>query len=401
MRPEDLKPEQFSGYPSEARSLALEYLGTFRRLPLSFLPSLLREVIEFDFKFPVERGALEKELANLRSLSQPDLQVWFRAFRDIQLSAELEKSDWVRAPAQFVEKLSAHLWTSHQMDAFRQAALGYAEKLHAAVSEERPAIPRFGVSVIGQGADLAPELLFRKLRPLGAYFSAVNPENGLRHLLEAVAERARSNPVPYGHWYIDGGAELQHPSGITCVSFRALEPVREALLARIHAETQKRGMGPEALRTLMAQLRPADLRMGSDGDPILDRFQVKLLTEGSGTQIFSTSFVQWAAREALRRAQPLSLLVRFAPRQRQKPMNELLAPSPERIELDPAGSLIDADWGAYYNWMNQQRLAGSEKSLFLAWFENQKEAVAISPTLPRGTVSTQPIDLRGILSWMT
>ena len=42
-------------------------------------------------------------------------------------------------------------------------------------------------------------------------------------------------------------------------------------------------------------------------DQVMQRFDVSLLTEGSGTQIFSTSFAQWAAREALRRAQPLTL----------------------------------------------------------------------------------------------
>src|SRR5260370_25971267 len=102
----------------------------------------------------------------------------------------------------------------------------------------------------------------------------------------------------------------------------------------MRAEIERPGMGPEALRTHLAQLRPADLGFGKDGDAVLDRFQVKLLTEGSGTQIFSTTFAQWAAREALRRAQPRALLVRFAPPQRQKPMNELLAAGPERARLD-------------------------------------------------------------------
>src|SRR5437762_11451863 len=102
-------------------------------------------------------------------------------------------------------------------------------------------------------------------------------------------------------------------------------------------------MGPEALRTFLGQIRPADLGLGETGDAVLDRFQVKLLTEGSGTQVFSTTFAQWAAREASRRAQPLTLLVRFAPRQRQKPMNEMLSAGHEVAELDPLGSLIDAD----------------------------------------------------------
>src|SRR5579872_2720307 len=93
-------------------------------------------------------------------------------------------------------------------------------------------------------------------------------------------------------------------------------------------------------------------------DEVLERFELKLLTEGSGTQIFSTVFAQWATREALRRAEPLTLLVRFAPRQRQRPMNELLSNAGATPELDPEGSLIDADMGAYYHWINQQRLQG-------------------------------------------
>ena len=56
-------------------------------------------------------------------------------------------------------------------------------------------------------------------------------------------------------------------------------------------------MGPEELRTYLARLTPSDLGMDRAGDAVLDRFQVKLLTEGSGTQIFSTTFAQWTARE--------------------------------------------------------------------------------------------------------
>jgi len=398
--PADLKPGQFNGYAPEAKKLALNYLATFQRVPLSFLPSLLREVIEYDYKFPAERRALERELENLRSLSPQDTGAWFGAFSAIQLSPALEKFDWVNLPAQFVEQLSAHLWATHQMDAFRKAALDYAERLRAAVPPEAPAQPRLGIAVIGQGVDKPEEPLFRKLRPHGALFTAINPENGLQQLLDTVAARAKENPSPYGHWYIDGGEAAPHDSSLTCVSYASLEPVRTALLEKIQTETRKPGVGPEALRTTMAQLHPTDLGMDKSGDPILQRFQMKTLTEGSGTQIFSTSFTQWAARECLRRAQPLSLLVRFAQRQRLKPMVELLAPSSASPQLDSMGSLVDADMGAYYNWINQQRLPGSEKSMFLVWFENHKEGVAVSPAMPRGTVSTSAATIPQILSWM-
>jgi hypothetical protein len=399
MLPSDLKPEQFKDYPPEARKLVTEYVGALQQLPLTFVASLLREVIDYDFKFPPERTAIEKELANLNSLSAEQVREWFQGFAQISQSAKLENFDWVNSPAQFVEQLSAHLWSTHQLDAFRKAAMDYASRLQAAVPPEPPAAPRLGIAVIGQGASAHDEPLFRKLRAHGGYFSQVNPEHGLETLLNAVTARAKAHPAPYAHWYIDGGEEASHDPALTCVSYKALEPARAILLRKMHGEIQKPGMGPETLRTLLAQMRPTDLGMDKARDVVLDRFQLKLLTEGSGTQIFSTTFAQWAARETLRRAQPLTLLVRFAPRQRQQPMNELLSGVRPNADLDPAGSLVDADMGSYYTYLNQQRLTGAEKSSFLVWFEGHKEALAIGPALPRGTASSSPTDLKQLLTW--
>jgi hypothetical protein len=399
MLPSDLKPEQFNGYPPAARKLVTGYVGALQRSPLSFIPSLLREVIEYDFKFPPERKAIENELANLSSLSPEQMKEWFQEFAEIKVSTKLENVDWVNSPGLFVEQLSAHLWATHQLDAFRKAAMNYASRLQAVAAPEPPPVPRLGIAVIGQGADTHDEPLFRKLRAHGGYFNRVNPENGLETLLNAVAARAKAHAIPYGHWYIDGGREANHDPALTCVSYNALEPARAVLLRKMSGEIGRAGMGPEMLRTRLAQMRPADLGMGKAEDEVLDRFQVKLLTEGSGTQIFSTTFAQWAARETLRRAQPVTLLVRFAPRQRQRPMNELLSGLRPNADLDPAGSLVDADMGAYYTYLNQQRLSGAEKSSFLVWFEGHNEALAIGPAMPRGTESSSPTNLKQLLTW--
>ncbi len=284
------------------------------------------------------------------------------------------------------------------MDGFRKAAIVYGDRLQSAIPPDAMPTRRLGIAVIGQGVASYDAPLFRNLRQHGAYFGGVKPENGLSLLLNAVAARAKAHPVPYGHWYIDGGQQADHSPLLTCVSYQALEPARTALLRNIQTEIQRPGMGPEELSTHLARLVPSDLGMDKAGDQVLDRFQVKLLTEGSGTQIFSTTFAQWTAREALRRAQPLTLLVRFAPRQRQRPMNELLASGHGNPELDLTGSLIDADMGAYYNWLNQQRLPGAEKSGFLVWFEGHSQALAIGPSVPRGTVSTTVADLSELLA---
>lgn len=397
MLPRDLKPEQFSGYPPEARKLVINYLSVLQRLPLSFLPSVLREAIEYDYKFPPERKALNGELVNLTSLSAEQLKEWLHGFTQIQLSATLENLDWINLPAQFVEQLSSHLWTTQQLDAFRTAATAYADLLHAAVPPQPPAAPRLGIAVVGQGVASHDRPLFQKLRAHGAYYSRVNSENGLQILLDALTARAKMHPASYAHWYIDGGKQAEHNAALSSVSYGGLAAPRAALLEKMRAEIDRPGMGPEALRTYLARLRPGDLGF-TGGDDVLDRFRIKMLTEGSGTQIFSTTFVQWTTREALRRAQPLTLLARFTPRQRQRPMNEMLAETGVVVELDPAGSLVDAEIGAYYHWLNQMRLSGATESAFLVWFEGKSHALAIGPTTPRGTTSNSATDLEQILA---
>ena len=82
-------------------------------------------------------------------------------------------------------------------------------------------------------------------------------------------------------------------------------------------------------------------------------------------------------------------------------MNELLYGKHDTIEYDLIGSLVDADFGAYYNWLNQQRLTGADRSSFLVWFEGHNQAVAIGPGLARGTSSTSVANLSQLLAWAT
>ena len=74
-------------------------------------------------------------------------------------------------------------------------------------------------------------------------------------------------------------------------------------------------------------------------------------------------------------------------------MNVLLAEGQRKPELDPEGSLVDADMGAYYTWLNQQRLPGFESARFLAWYEDHAEAVAIGPGFEPGRESAERVEL--------
>ena len=397
MLPRELKAEHFAKYPSEARQLATRYLALLQELPLSLLPLLLREVIEYDWKFPIERRDLDRQLSYLASLRGDQRRQMLAGFLELKLSTSLAQMDWPGSPLRFSEQLTAFLWTSHQIDSFRAAAVAYVEKLDAATPKEPMPMPRLGIVLIGQGVAENQRPLFRKLRPQGTYFKQVDPRGGLQAILEAVARRAREHIVPFAHWYIDGGVAESLPGvDLSRVSYQSLAPARAALLDRVRRIAQAHSMGPEGVVTALAQMQPGQL--GITGEPVLNRFQADLLTLGSGTQVFSTTFVQWAAREALRRAQPLTLLARFAPRQREQPMNELLAGTHPNNGPDPHGALVDADMGAYYTWLNQQRLSEAEKASFLVWFEDHNEALAIGPAMDRGAESTQRLNLAQILN---
>jgi hypothetical protein len=401
MLPAQLTPGSFHRYPPQAQRLCVEHLSLLRELPLILAPLLLREAIAYDWRFPAERREIDAQLAYLGGLSKPQLETLLGSFAQLTLSSELAESNWIDTPGVFIEQLTSHLWATHQMDSFRTAAQDYAAAWQAANPSVRPELQRLGIVAIGQGVSSTDYSLFRKLRPRGVYFTNVAPQDGLKTLLAAVAARASSHPAPYSHWYIDGGTAEALPSAITTISYGGLDRARTALLNRMQKIIDSGSAGPEALRTLMAQLKPGEIGLPADGDAeVLGHFQLSLLTEGSGTQIFSTTFAQWAAREALRRAEPATVIVRFAPRQRQQPMNELLSGKHTSNELDPEGSLVDADMGAYYTWLNQQRLPGAAQAGFLVWFEGHNQAIAIGPSLPHGTISQTPATLGQILTWI-
>lgn len=397
----------FAHYPPAGRRVATENLSLLQQLPSPFAASLLREIIEYDWRFPAERSDIDVQLHYLGGMTTPQLQRTMAGFAALSLSG-LDKKHMAASPIEFSEKLTAYLWSMHQMDSFRMAAESYQHDLLLAEPEQQPAIPRLCIVVVGKDSSPGSMPLFQKLRPHGTYFTRVNPAGGLNTLFDAMNQRASSHPAAYGHWYVDGGAQYSRQASspsereLTTVSYDALGTLRAALLEKMtHARTSG-VVGPEDLRSLLVQLRPEQMGAAvTSQDAVLRHFELSLLTEGSGTQIFSTTFVQWTAREILRRARPLTLMTRYAPRQMQRPMNDMLAADKSAVQYDLPGSLVDADMGAYYTWINLMRLPGADTSRFVAWFEDRQEAIVVSPTMAKGAVSTQSCDLSQILGWLS
>ena len=92
------------------------------------------------------------------------------------------------------------------------------------------------------------------------------------------------------------------------------------------------------------------------------------------------------------------MLARFTERQKEDSSKEMFAETRKAVQLDPEGSLVDADMGAYYTWLNQQRLPGADQSRFLVWFENQRQALVIGPGVKKGASVSDPIELAKLVA---
>ena len=397
MQPGALSRESFQAYQPMARRVASEHLELLRELPLVLCAVMLREVIDFDVRFPRERTAIESRLAFLEKLAEAERNRLTNGFADLSLSSELAGEDWVRFPHKFEEDLSAHLWASKQYDTFRSVATSFAREVDRATSPQQPEVPRWVVVVLGPELRKEDYPLFRKLRPHGVFFPSVDGAGGMTEIVGELSKRASSANVPYGHWYVDGGGpENTTNKSIHRFSWEESAALRAKVLEKVESVVGSGRGGPEMLRSAMATWSPQK-QVSMTGDLLVDRFIVSVYGEGSGTQVFSTTFVQWATRELLRRAEPVSVVARYGPRQKQRTLNEMFSANSAGSVLDPAGSLVDADFGAYSTWINLNRLAGSDNARFIAWSQAHRQAIAIGPDCPRGTEAPGGIDVGQLL----
>jgi len=120
----------------------------------------------------------------------------------------------------------------------------------------------------------------------------------------------------------------------------------------------------------------------------------------------NNTFVEWAAVQALRRAQPRVLVTRFGVRDKLKPFSSMVMFSQPRatdhipVSQDPAGSFIDVEQLSYYVWLNAERSpAYREKTLYLFLAEGVDEMLAIRSGMP-AAASPPPARLPDVCATM-
>ena len=151
---------------------------------------------------------------------------------------------------------------------------------------------------------------------------------------------------------------------LTGLSYERLLPYRDVLMRALFSKVQTGVESPQAFaayaRSLTLAPEPGAL---PNPDAIVQAFVRDVLLTGNGTLFVNNTFVEWAAVQALRRAQPRLLVTRYGVRDKLKPFSSLLLFSQPRtsdqIPLieDPVGSFIDVEQLSYYVWVQAEKSA--------------------------------------------
>ena len=177
---------------------------------------------------------------------------------------------------------------------------------------------------------------------------------------------------------------------MTGLSYERLLPYRDVLMRALFSKVQTGVESPQAFaayaRSLTLAPEPGAL---PNPDAIVQAFVRDVLLTGNGTLFVNNTFVEWAAVQALRRAQPRLLVARYGVRDKLKPFSSLLLFSQPRtsdqIPLieDPVGSFIDVEQLSYYVWVQAEKSAAYRgKTLYLFLAESQDELLAIRSDMP-------------------
>ena len=403
--------------PGEAAALARAHDGVLRRLPATVHAFILIELQKWPTLFPAEQRYQRALVEHLSQMPAAELQRLSGGIATVENDAAVTRIP-ERDPARFQDLAQAAFrkqnaltnWRREVDHFFQQIDPALAPVLFPADAPRRLVLQLYAGTIAVQPASLWSRLGAAGLRiPLkldtarGGYLDTlfgVPPAGGdgssLFGRLHEDAGFAATDS-----WIIESHDVLHRlvqraatPGGIrppTTVSYDRLRPYRDALMQALFRRIQDGVESPQAFAAYARSLKlTPDPEAVLNGSDVVHAFLRDVLLTGNGTLFVNNTFAEWAAVQALRRAQPRLLVVRYGVRDKLKPFSSLLLFSrpreSDRIPLieDPVGSFVDVEQLSYYVWLNAQKTAAyQKKTLYLFLAESGDEMLAIRSDMPR------------------
>ena len=342
------------------------------RLPRTFAPALNDQLNQWTLLFPAEQRRLKAQLDWLSRLSPDECKRLFAPVVEIESRMELPR--WTSSTAGLTVEDTGILARSPYSPQWRTEVEKVFSRIDDGVEGSGPlhGPPRLLLCVLPAGVPLATQPLWPELAKQGTWVSLEKPFGSM---LGQFASSLARRELPAGSeaiestWVFECDSRLSplaESTRATVLCWTALAAIRREFLNRLN--TIQRSL--RAVDQAHAELKRMEISrlLGRPigAQPQLREFVRSLLLSGNGSLVFSNSFIEWGASEALRRVQPQALLACFGIRPKLKPFSSMVLfedqsrsnPVPE--EDDPAGSLVDALLLSQYVCLAAQRHAARQ-----------------------------------------
>jgi hypothetical protein len=397
----------------EAASLARAHDEMLRRLPATVHAFILVDLQKWDALFPAEQRYQRTLLEHLSEQKPGALAELSSGITRVEADAALNRIS-ERDPARFQDAAQASLRKQNLVTAWRREVDLFFHQIDPSVEARLfpPDAPRRVVlQVYGDAIAVQPEKLWGRFKATGIRIplrldGVRNSGDYLRTLFgvgsgtngtsgNSLFGALGSDPAfaPADAWIIEShralhdlvqkeSSDARLPTGL---SYERLLPYRDALMRALFSKIQSGVESPQAFAAYARGLKLApEPGIVLNPTEVVQGFVRDVLLTGNGTLFVNNTFVEWAAAQALRRAQPRLLVARYGVRDRLKPFSSLLLFSQPRtsdvIPLieDPLGSFIDVEQLAYYVWVHAEKSAAyRSRTLYLFLAENVPDMLAI------------------------
>ena len=382
----------------EAAALAKPHAHMLERLPATFHASILIELEKWPTLFDAERAYQRALLQHLAGLSAADRERLFAGVVRVEADAGIA-SMTTRAPAAFQDEAQAVLRKRRLLPRWRQDVDAVFQAIQPAIDAElHPADGprRLIVQIYASNIAVKVEQLWSRFRGVGVRVPLTLDGCPPRRSASA---GSRPGATPLDAWIIESnealhactepavqaGAAAPPAATSTGLSYQRLRGYRADLTKALYEKIQTGVESPQAFaayaRSLRIAPRPGALRYAPD---VVQAFVRDLFLTGNGTLFVNNTFVEWAAVQAIRRAQPRLLVTRYGVRDKMKPFSSLLLFSQPRASdqipdiEDPVGSFVDVEQLSHYVWLNAEKSpAYRQRTLHLLLAEGVDELLAI------------------------
>jgi hypothetical protein len=406
-----------AGLTGDAAALAREHAELLARLPATVHAFILVELQKWPALFSPEQRYQGALLQHLSRFSRSDLQRMVDGIARIEADAgcnNIARGD----PGRFQDEAQALLRKRRLVAAWRKEVDGLFQQIDPAIEARlypADAPRRLVVQIYGSRIAIQPDKLWSRFKGSGVRVPLnLERTGGSEAFLRALfggrssggtepaffaAARDHAGFGPLDAWMIESHEVLHDlwdegtPAHVTGMSYERLRAYRSELTRALYSKIQSGVESPQAFAAYARGLKivpgPGVLTHSAD---VLQTFVRDMLLTGNGTLFVNNTFVEWAAAQALRRAQPRILVTRFGVRDKFKPFSSLLLFSQPRasdqvpILQDPVGSFIDVEQLSYYVWLNAEKSAAYRtRTLYLFLAEGVDQMLAV-----RSDASTGP-----------